>query len=116
MAQTVGSRVVNVLERSGQRYLGGVPHLSQVFALQIGGTTTLLEYDGSQVYWQRVQILIDTFFTAEQRARICRLLMAQIDLANLPEAREFLVEALAEQRLDGMLSTLDLHSFKPARR
>jgi hypothetical protein len=116
MAQTVGSRVVNVLERSGQRYLGTTSSLFQVFALQIGGSTTLLEYEQTPVYWQRVQILIDAFFTAQQRLRIYRSIMARIDLASLPEARGFLADALAERRLGGMLDALDLLPFNTARR
>lgn len=116
MAKTVGSQVVNLLERSGQRYLGRTSPLFQVFALQIGGSTTLLEYEPSPVYWQRVQVLLDAFFTAEQRLRIYRSIMSRIDLASLPEARGFLADALAERRLGGMLDALDLLSFNNARR
>lgn len=109
MAQTVGHRVVNVLEQSGRRYLGRASPLFQVFGLQIGGSSTLYEYDRSRVYWQRVQILLDAFFSAGQRARIYGLIMARIDLASLPEARTFLADALAERRLDGLLEALDLN-------
>lgn len=108
MTGAIGHQVVAVLERAGGRHLGPSSPLFQVFGLQIGGTTTLLDYDSSRVYWQRVQLLLDAFFSARERASICADLIRRIDLAGLPEARDFLCQVRAELHLVRLMNKLNL--------
>lgn len=108
MAGTIGQRVVSVLERAGRDHLGQNSPLFQVFGQQIGATTTLIDYDQSRVYWQRVQMLLDAFFSARERSAICANLAACIDLARLPEARDFLFQLQAERRLAVLLDALNV--------
>lgn len=108
MNGAIGSRVVSTLECAGRRHLGPTSPLFHLFGLQVGGTTTLLDYDASRVYWQRVQVLLDAFFNASERAQICSDLVGQIDLTELPEARAFLCQVRAELRLDRVREGLNL--------
>lgn len=108
MREPIGTQVVAILEYAGRQHLGPSSPLFQLFGLQVGGTTTLLDYDASRVYWQRVQVLLDAFFIADERAQICADLTQQIDLTDLPEAREFLCQARAELRLGRVLDGLNL--------
>lgn len=108
MRGPIGNQVVAILEYAGRRHLGPSSPLFQLFGLQVGGTTTLLDYDGSRVYWQRVQVLLDAFFSASERTEICADLTQQIDLSDRPEAREFLCQARAELQLGRVLDGLNL--------
>lgn len=98
MNRHVGVRVVEVLEHAGARFLEPTD-LYQVFLHHVGATGSFRQYDGRKVYWQRLQILLDTFFTAGERAEICDELLARLDLLGRRDAYDFLSEALAERRL-----------------
>lgn len=104
MARTVGSVVVDVLEMAGSRFLQpSTPETFQVFMLHVGWGSSLRAYEERNVYWRRVQILLDTFFSAAQRAEICSELLARLDLERRVEALDFAANALAELRLQEML-------------
>jgi hypothetical protein len=102
----VGAKVVDVLERAGARYLNqNEPHLYQAYLLNVGATQALRRYDGTETYWDRVQAILDAFFSSSERAEICTELIAQHALWGLPEFRGFLMRALAERRLQRLLAT-----------
>jgi hypothetical protein len=105
MAQ-VGAVIVEVLERAGARYLGqNEPDLYRAYLLNIGGTDTVRHYDGTETYWDRVQLILDGFFSARERARICAEVIAHRELWARPEFRGFLMRAVAERRLQSMLAS-----------
>jgi hypothetical protein len=107
----VGAKVVDVLERAGARYLSqNEPHLYQAYLLNVGATQALRRYDGTETYWDRVQAVLDAFFSSSERAEICTELIAQQTLWELPEFRGFLMRALAERRLQRLLATTPLGS------
>ena len=101
----VGAEVVDILERAGLHFLGqNEPDLYQAYVLNIGATQALRRYDGTETYWDRVQAILDAFFSSSGRAEICTELIAQRALWDLPECRGFLTRALAERRLQGLLA------------
>lgn len=107
----VGAKVVESLERAGARYLSqNEPHLYQAFLLNVGATQALRRYDGTETYWDRVQAILDAFFSSSERAEICTELIAQHALWDLPEFRGFLMRALAERRLQRLLATTPIGS------
>ena len=107
MNERVGTRVVEVLERAGSRYLEPVASDTfQVFLHHIGATASFRIYEGRRIYWQRLQIVLDAFFTASERAEICEELITAIDFLSRREAYDFFAEALAERRLREMCGTL----------
>ena len=100
MKREVGPLVVEVLEQAGTRFLEPLPtDVFQVFLHHVGATGSFRKYDGRKVYWQRLQILLDTFFTAVERAEICDELVSRLDLVGRRDAYDFFAEALAERRL-----------------
>ena len=120
----VGAQVIDILEWAGTQYLKpGDPDLYRAYLLHTGGTDTLQQYDGTETYWDHVQIVLDTFFTSSERAEICIQMIGHSGLCALPEFRGFLTRALAERRLQSMLraaaiirSTKLSAGWAPARR
>lgn len=104
MAEQVGTSVVSILEQAGERYLAlAVPDQYGVFLTQVGAAGTLWNYDGSEVYWRRVQTVLDFFFTSAQRAEIYdRLIESNEPLAG-SEFQGFLASAVAERRLQDLI-------------
>ena len=100
----VGAEIVDILEWAGAQCLKpGDPDLYRNYLLHIGGTGTLQHYDGSETYWDRVQVILDTFFTSSERAEICAQMIGVTAICALPEFRSFWRRALAERRLQTML-------------
>jgi hypothetical protein len=98
MSADVGDTVIHVLEEAAKRYLRDVtPEIYHQFLLQIGGADTVRRYDGTADYWQRVQAILDCFFTAAERAEIMGGLVDQASLRSRPECRGFVACALAER-------------------
>jgi hypothetical protein len=124
MRTRMGDRIIEVLEQAGKRYLGVAD--SRVYAillLQIGGTDALRAYDASELYWERVQAVLDTFFSSAERAEVCSRLIGLPELRARPEFRGFLAHALAERRLQELIRAAVLASsavgrppLTPARR
>jgi len=109
MTTWVGAEIVDVLEWAGARYLrANDPDLYRAYLLHVSGTDTLRRYDRSEVYWQRVQAIMDAFFTSAQRAEICRQLIDQAKLRGRPEFRGFLARAVAERRMQDLLAVATL--------
>jgi hypothetical protein len=109
MSATVGTTVIDVLERAGERHLmQAAPEWHAEFLWQIHGAGTVRHYDGSDVYWRRIQAALDFFFTSEQRAEICRCLMQQAGLDRRPECRSFRACALAEGRMADLIADMRL--------
>jgi hypothetical protein len=105
----VGVEVVEVLERAGAQYLRqNEPDLYQAYLLNVGATQALRRYDGTESYWERVQAIMDAFFSLSERAEICTELIAHRALCDLPEFRGFLTRALAERRLQALLATVSI--------
>ena len=100
----VGAEIFDILDWAGTQYLKpGDPHLYRNYLLHIGGTDTLQHYDGSETYWERLQAILDTFFTSSERAEICVQMIGDNAICALPEFRGFWRRALAERRLQTML-------------
>ena len=109
MSAKVSTAVIDVLERAGERHLmQAAPEIYDEFLWQIHGSGTLRHYDGSDVYWRRIQAAIDFFFTSEQRAEICRCLVQQAGLTGRPECRSFRACALAETRMADLIADMRL--------
>lgn len=110
----VGAQIIDILEWAGTQYLKpGDPDLYRAYLLHTEGTDTLQQYDGTERYWDRVQIVLDTFFTSSERAEICVQMLGHSGLRALPEFRGFLTRALAERRLQNMLrATAIIHSTR----
>jgi hypothetical protein len=109
MSAEVGTTVIDVLERAGEQHImQAAPEFYDEFLWQIHGAGTLRHYDGSDVYWRRIQAALDFFFTAEQRAEICRCLMQQAVLDTRPECRSFRACALAETRMADLIAGMRL--------
>ena len=101
----VGAQIVEILERAGARYLGpNEPDLYQAFLMNVGATQALRRYDATETYWDRVQAILDAFFSSSERAEICTELIAHRGLLSLPEFRGFLIRAIAERRLQSLLA------------
>lgn len=108
---TVGAEIVDILERAGAQYLSqNEPDLYQAYLLNVGATQALRRYDGTETYWDRVQAILDAFFSSSERAEICTELIARRALWDLPECRAFLIRALAERRLQSLLAVVPMGS------
>lgn len=106
MGAEVGTTVIDVLERAGKRHLRrAAPEWYAEFLWQIHGAGTVRNYDGSDVYWRRIQAALDFFFTSEQRAEICRSLLQQAGLDRRPECQSFRACALAENRMADLIAS-----------
>jgi hypothetical protein len=107
--EQVGAVIVDILERAGTRYLKqNEPDLYRAYLLNIGATNTVRRYDQTTAYWDRVQLILDGFFSSKERAQICTEVIARRDLWERPEFRGFLMQSIAERRLQGMLATATL--------
>ena len=107
----VGAEIVDILEQAGAHYLRqNEPDLYQAYVLNIGATEALRRYDGTETYWDRVQAILDTFFSSSERAVICTQLIADRALCALPEFRAFLTRAIAERRLQSVLGAAPIGS------
>jgi hypothetical protein len=107
----VGAEIVDILERAGAQYLSQIePDLYQACLLNIGATQALRRYDGTETYWDRVQAILDAFFSSSERAEICTELIAHRALWDLPECRGFLIRAVAERRLQSLLAVVPISS------
>ncbi len=84
MTGQMGVKIVDVLEQAGELYLGLEPKIYQAFLLQVGATDALRRYDPTEAYWERLQAVLDGFFTSAERAQVCERL---IDRAELRAAR-----------------------------
>lgn len=105
MAERVGLYVVDTLEHAGERFLAPTaPEVFRLFLMQVDAAGTLRVYDGTEAYWEGVQVILDFFFTAAERAEICERLVRCETLRIEPESRQFLASALAECRLQEMLA------------
>jgi hypothetical protein len=101
----VGAEIVDILERAGARYLReNEPDLYRAYLLNIGATDTVRRYDRTETYWDRVQLILDGFFSSHERAQICTEVIACSELWARPEFRGFLMRAVAERRLQSMLA------------
>jgi hypothetical protein len=107
----VGAEIVDILERAGAQYLSQIePDLYQACLLNVGATQALRRYDGTETYWDRVQAILDAFFSSSERAEICTELIAFRALWDLPECRGFLIRAVAERRLQSLLAVVPMSS------
>lgn len=105
----VGAVIVGILERAGAQYLKhDEPDLYRAYLLNIGGADTVRRYDRTATYWDRVQLILDGFFSAKERADICTEVIAHVELRQLPEFHGFLRQAIAERRLQSVLATARL--------
>lgn len=116
MAEQVGTGIVSILERAGERYLAASPDSYRVFLTQVGAAETLYRYDGSEAYWQRVQVILDGFFSSAQRAEICDRLIAFGEVRAGREFECFLASAVAERRLQEIIARTRHLRRTPARR
>jgi hypothetical protein len=100
----VGVEIFDILDWAGAQYLKPTdPDLYRNYLLHIGGTDRLQRYDRTETYWDRVQAILDTFFTSSERAEICAQMIRHGDLCALPEFGSFWRRALAERRLQNLL-------------
>jgi hypothetical protein len=107
----VGAVIVDILERAGARYLKrNEPDLYWAYLLNIGGTHAVRRYDQTETYWDRVQLILDGFFSSKERAQICTELIAHGELWGRAEFRGFLMRAIAERRLQSMLATVPIRA------
>jgi hypothetical protein len=105
MSAEVGLAVCDILDRAAREHIKqSAPDSYDHFVWQVHGAGTVRHYDGSDVYWRRVQAALDSFFTTEQRVEICRSLMRRAELAALPECRRFRALALAEARVADLVA------------
>jgi hypothetical protein len=105
MTAHLGAAVIELLEQAGEHLLGeSAPDVYSAFLLQVGGANTLRRYEASSTYWDCVQAMLDTFFTAAERAEICARLISHGELRCRPEFQGFLAHALAERRLQEMIA------------
>jgi hypothetical protein len=105
MTAPMGADIVDVLERAGERYLGRTQSKAHAaFLLQVGGTDALRAYDASETYWERVQAVLDAFFSSAERAEICAWLIDRPELRARPEFQGFLGHALAERRMQELIA------------
>jgi hypothetical protein len=107
MAERVGTDVIGILEEAGERLLE--PKLHRCLLLHIGGAPSLRRYVASEVYWDRVQAILDSFFDSAERAEICSRLIEGPELRARPEFRGFLARALAERRLQDLIVAAKLN-------
>ena len=107
MTAHLGAAVIELLEQAGEHLLGETaPDAYTAFLHQVGGANTLRRYEASATYWERVQAMLDTFFTSAERAEICVRLLGHGELRCRPEFQGFLAHALAERRLQEVMAVV----------
>jgi len=105
MTAHLGAAVIELLEQAGEHLLGATaPDAYAAFLHQVGGANTLRRYEASATYWERVQAMLDTFFSSAERAEICARLITHADLRCRPEFKGFLAHALAELRMQEVIA------------
>ena len=105
MTAHLGAAVIELLEQAGEQLLGETaPDAYAAFLHQVGGANTLRRYEASATYWERVQAMLDTFFTSAERAEICARLITHAELRGRPEFQDFLAAALAELRVQEVIA------------
>ena len=89
--EEMGAVIVDILERAGARFLRhSEPELYRADLLNIGGADTVRRYDRTATYWERIQLILDGFFSARERAQICAEVIAHDALrapVNVVECR-----------------------------
>ena len=99
MSSKLGGRVIEWIERGGERFLRGAQQdIYQILLLHVGATDRLRYYSGSEAYWQNVQAILDCFFSAAERAEMCAQLIDEPLFSNDPGFKHFLHQARAELR------------------
>ena len=105
MTARLGAKIIDVLEQAGEVYLKKTaPDAYAAFLLQVGGADTLRVYEASATYWERVQAMLDSFFTSAQRAEIAARLIEQAGLRRRPELCSFLDHARAERQMQDLIA------------
>ena len=84
-----------------------LPDVYQQLLLHVGGTDILKRYSGSRAYWQYVQTILDSFFTAAERAKMCAELIDEPLFRGDPGFYPFLVQAKAELRCQELISMIE---------
>lgn len=108
MSSLRGGYVVAWLERWGARFLKGPqPGIYHALLLQVGGTDRLRWYSGTEAYWQSVQAVLDCFFSAAERAEMCRELIDQPLFMDDSGFASFLHQARAEIRCRELVATIE---------
>ena len=99
MSSKRGGRVIEWIERGGERFLKGAqPDIYQILLLHVGATDRLRAYAGNEAYWQNVQAILDCFFSAAERAEMCAQLIDEPLFTGDPAFEHFLHQARAELR------------------
>jgi hypothetical protein len=105
MAARLGAKIIDVLEQAGELYLRkAAPDAYAAFLLQVGGADTLRVYEASATYWERVQAMLDSFFTSAERAEISARLIERVGPCGRPELCSFLDHARAERRMQDLIA------------
>ena len=105
MTARLGAKIIDVLEQAGELYLKKTaPDAYAVFLLQVGGADTLRVYEASATYWERVQAMLDSFFTSAERAEIAARLIEEVGMRRRPELRSFLDHARAERQMQHLIA------------
>jgi len=105
MTARVGAKIIEVLEQAGEIYLKtAAPDAYAAFMLQVGGADTLRVYEASAAYWERVQAMLDSFFTSPERVDISAHLIEQAGLCGRPELCSFLAHARAERQMQDLIA------------
>ena len=105
MTARLGAKIIDVLEQAGELYLKRTaPDAYAAFLLQVGGTDTLRVYEASATYWERVQAMLDSFFTSAERAEIAARLIEEVGMRRRPELRSFLDHARAERQMQHLIA------------
>ena len=107
MSARLGAKITAVLEQAGELYLKkAAPDAYAVFLLQVGGADTLRVYEASATYWDRVQAMLDSFFTSAERADISARLIERVGRRARPELCGFLDQARAERRMQDLIAAV----------
>lgn len=105
MTARLGAKIIDVLEQAGELYLKRTaPDAYAAFLLQVGGADTLRVYEASATYWERVQAMLDSFFTSAERAEIAARLIEEVGMRRRPELRSFLDHARAERQMQDLIA------------
>jgi len=105
MTARLGAKIIDVLEQAGELYLKRTaPDAYAAFLLQVGGADTLRLYEASATYWERVQAMLDSFFTSAERADIAARLIEQVGMRRRPELCSFLDHARAERQMQVLIA------------
>ncbi|MDH3659273.1 MAG: hypothetical protein OEU92_04450 [Alphaproteobacteria bacterium] len=117
MSSVRGDCVVAWLERSGGRFLKAQqPDIYDMLMLHVGGTDTLKTYSDPEAYWQSVQVILDCFFSAAERAEMCTELIEEPAFLDDPGFLSFRHRARAEIRCRELIlmieETVGLRAFQ----